>query len=361
MRKHAQKPQRKEVEVSEGYFGLPKPADLPIVFGARMSLSFPFLLSAVPLYAANVLRETKDGKFPLQRCWFSDGGLASNFPIHFFDTPLPMRPTFAINLVPNTVEAAEVKEIGGKLHRISGLSESREMNKEQREGWDTVWMPTRNATGIASAARFNDFSGLVGFFNAMFDTARNWADTELMALPGYRDRIVHVKLASNEGGLNLNMPPETIAAVSARGELAGELLSARFAPNPGKDPKTGKEIELTWDNHRWVRYRSLMAALEVLARRFRATWIDAIKEKLWRSYAELLGRKRGEKPKSYPLARPGQYEFAVSVTDQFVAFVSGWTGKDQTFDRGRSSSSGGAPRPKPILRAMPPGSNDPRV
>ena len=112
MRKHAQKPQRKEVEVSEGYFGLPKPADLPIVFGARMSLSFPFLLSAVPLYAANVLRETKDGKFPLQRCWFSDGGLASNFPIHFFDTPLPMRPTFAINLVPNTVEAAEVKEIG---------------------------------------------------------------------------------------------------------------------------------------------------------------------------------------------------------------------------------------------------------
>jgi hypothetical protein len=222
-------------------------------------------------------------------------------------------------------------------------------------------MPTRNATGIASAARFNDFSGLVGFFSAMFDTARNWADTELMALPGYRDRIVHVKLASKEGGLNLNMAPEIIAAVSARGELAGELLAARFAPNPGKDPKTGKEIELTWDNHRWVRYRSVMAALEVLARRFRATWIDAAKEKLWRSYAELLGRKRGEKPKSYPLARRGQYEFAVSVTDQFVAFVSGWTGKDQTFDRGRSSSSGGAPRPKPILRAMPPGSNDPRA
>jgi predicted acylesterase/phospholipase RssA len=361
MRKHAQKPQRKEVEVPEGYFGLPKPADLPIVLGARMSLSFPLLLSAVPLYAANVLRKTKDGKFPLECCWFSDGGLTSNFPIHFFDTPLPMRPTFAINLVPYTVEAAEVEEIGGKLRRISGLGESREMNKEQHEGWDKVWMPTRNATGIASAARFNDFSGLVGFFSAMFDTARNWADTELMALPGYRDRIVHVKLASKEGGLNLNMAPEIIAAVSARGELAGELLAARFAPNPGKDPKTGKEIELTWDNHRWVRYRSVMAALEVLARRFRATWIDAAKEKLWRSYAELLGRMRGEKPKSYPLARRGQYEFAVSVTDQFVAFVSGWTGKDQTFDRGRSSSSGGAPRPKPILRAMPPGSNDPRA
>ena len=120
----------------------------------------------------------------------------------------------------------------------------------------------------------------------MFDTVRNWADTELMALPGYRDRIVHVKLASNEGGLNLNMPPEIITAVSVRGERAGELLAARFAPDPGKDPKTGKDIELTWDNHRWVRYRSMMAALEVLARRLRAAWIDAAQQKPWLSYGD---------------------------------------------------------------------------
>jgi hypothetical protein len=182
-----------------------------------------------------------------------------------------------------------------------------------------------------------------------------------MAMPGYRDRIVHVKLAPNEGGLNLSMPPDIIAAVSERGERAGELLAARFAPEPGKDPKTGKDIELTWDNHRWIRYRSMMAALEVLARRFRATWIDVDKQKPWRSYGELLRRKRREKPASYPLTRPGQYAFAVSVTDQLVNFVAGWTTKDQSFDRGKSSSSGGAPRPKPILRVMPPGSNDPRV
>src|SRR5262249_34368834 len=181
----------------------------------------------------------------------------------------------------------------------------------------------------------------VGFFSAMFDTARNWADTELMALPGYRDRIGHVKLAPNEGGLNLNMPPEIIASVSARGARAAELLVARFAPHPTKDPKTGKEIELTWDNHRWVRYRSMMAALEVSARRFRATWIDGVKQKPWRSFDELLRRNRREKPVSYPLVRPGQYDFAVSVTDQFVDFVAGWTEKDQTFDRGGSSSTGG--------------------
>ena len=61
------------------------------------------------------------------------------------------------------------------------------------------------------------------------------------------------------------------------------------------------------------------------------------------------------------LLDPGQYAFAISVTDQLVNFVAGWTTKDQTFDRGKSSSSGGAPRPKSVLRVMPPGSNDPRV
>jgi hypothetical protein len=105
----------------------------------------------------------------------------------------------------------------------------------------------------------------------------------------------------------------------------------------------------------------MMAALEVLARCFRATWIDAGKQKPWRSYDKLLRRKRDEKPTSYPFARPGQYAFAISVTDQLVDFVAGWTTEDQTFDRGKSSSSGGAPRPKPVLRVMPPGSNAPRV
>lgn len=34
----------------------------------------------------------------LQKNWFSDGGICSNFPIHFFDDWLPNRPTFGINL-----------------------------------------------------------------------------------------------------------------------------------------------------------------------------------------------------------------------------------------------------------------------
>ena len=73
---------------------LPAPADLPVVFGARISLSFPILLQAVPLYMV-----ARPGT-AVVRCWFSDGGITSNFPIHLFDSPLPSRPTFCIDLAP---------------------------------------------------------------------------------------------------------------------------------------------------------------------------------------------------------------------------------------------------------------------
>jgi hypothetical protein len=136
-----------------------------------MSLSFPILLSAVPLYAANFEREPRSGKFPLERCWFSDGGLTSKFPIHFFDTPLPDRPTFGINLVPDTVETTEIDETEERLDRVSGLGRVGASGEQAKgEGWDKVWMPSSNSTGISSAARFNTFDGLVGFFGALFDT-----------------------------------------------------------------------------------------------------------------------------------------------------------------------------------------------
>jgi hypothetical protein len=81
------------------YFPFPDVADLPLVVGARMSLSFPVLLQAVPLYAVDwTLKSNHDGTPELERCWFSDGGICSNLPIHFFDTLLPSRPTFALSL-----------------------------------------------------------------------------------------------------------------------------------------------------------------------------------------------------------------------------------------------------------------------
>ena len=71
-----------------------KPDDLPVVVGARMSLSFPLLIAAVPLYPRRLLGNDRQ---PVKLS-FSDGGISSNFPIHFFDALLPRRPTFGISL-----------------------------------------------------------------------------------------------------------------------------------------------------------------------------------------------------------------------------------------------------------------------
>jgi hypothetical protein len=47
------------IEVPNDFHPIPAAPDLPILLGARMSLSFPILLSAVPLYAANVTATNK--------------------------------------------------------------------------------------------------------------------------------------------------------------------------------------------------------------------------------------------------------------------------------------------------------------
>jgi predicted acylesterase/phospholipase RssA len=93
------------IAARSGLVPLPSPGDLPVVVAVRMSLSFPILISAVPLWGFDFSYAAKDdrgerGEPRLSRCWFSDGGLTSNFPIHFFDGPIPRWPTFAFNLTP---------------------------------------------------------------------------------------------------------------------------------------------------------------------------------------------------------------------------------------------------------------------
>lgn len=352
MKAHAA-PKARNIEADKSFFRLPAAADLPILVGARMSLSFPFLLSAVPLYAP--FYQTGK-KAELRKCWFSDGGLTSNFPIHFFDGPLPSRPTFGINLVPASVDVTEKAAPGG------GLESGRSQAATKQDPWLNVRMPTTNSSGVQDVARFNEIEdgNVVDFFMMLFDTARNWGDTELMAMPGYRDRIVHVALAKDEGGMNLNMPPATIASIGDRGECAGTLLAVRFAPEPGVDPKTKKLVRLTWDNHRWVRYRSMMAALEDLIRRFQNRWEGSAQKGGPRTYAQLLTRGPSSKPQSYPFSNKAQREFAAKVTGEFVDFVKASFDNDRSFDLGESSKQGRSPRPKPKLRVMPLGSNDPR-
>ena len=67
---------------------------MPVVVAARLSLSFPLLFSAVPVWAIDY--EAPRPKRCLKRCQLSDGGVSSNFPIHLFDAALPGWPTFGL-------------------------------------------------------------------------------------------------------------------------------------------------------------------------------------------------------------------------------------------------------------------------
>ena len=211
--------------VPDGYLELPR-EDLPIVVAARLAMSFPLLISAVPLYAIDYERTRRDRG--LSRCWMSDGGLCSNFPIHLFDSFVPMWPTFGIALL--------------------------ERNPYRRN--EKVWLPEKHYEGGADSwDRFADSKGLgllTGFLVSLWKAAWRWNDTTMMRMPGVRDRVVRVLLEPGEGGVNINMPGKAILSMSEKyGKPAAEAFRRKFADygSPG------------WPEHRWVRFNRLLIAL----------------------------------------------------------------------------------------------------
>jgi len=314
-----------------GLLPLPAPADLPVVVGARMSLSYPILISAVPLYACDFSRPANQeakarGEPPAyEHCWFSDGGICLNFPVYLFDQPVPRWPAFGINLRPFPPD----------------LSRS-------RAEADNVFMPSTNRDGILERwQRFDrdphggavaDSARLAGFFGAIFDAMQNWHDNTYLPAPGYRDRIAHVCQADDEGGMNLEMPPDVIAALAERGRAAGQKLCALYAP-----PSPPAPDALSWDNHRWVRYRSTLAVLAEFLQAFRAG--VECPEPGDRPMVELIRRGPDDPPNGYRWAPGGQQQTAEEATARLVECARGLAeGADV---------AAGAPRPAPVLRIMP--------
>jgi len=210
---------------------LPDAENMPVIVVTRFSLSFPVLLSAVPLWRASF---DAAGQPHPQQHWFSDGGITSNFPIHFFDSPLPRWPTFGINLGP-------------------AGSEPLDPNDQSKN----IWTPKTNDEG--STPRWSGISSLPQFGQSILDTMQNWMDNAQTKVPGFRDRIVLIKHDKDEGGMNLNMPADFICNFARRGREAGKLLARRFAVVDPTNPEP-----LSWENHRWVRFRSVMPLVEDL-------------------------------------------------------------------------------------------------
>jgi hypothetical protein len=237
---------------------LPSNVNLPVVVAVRMSLSFPALLSAVPLYAVDFTRKsnqrpadatrTQDTPFALRatRIWFSDGGIASNMPLHFFDAPLPGHPTFAVDLKAEHPDFPIDRE------------------KKAAEQPGRVYLPTDNNSGrLRYWPAPNDarpVGGLVGFLISIVHTMQNWRDELQFPYPGYRDRIVQISQLADEGGLNLDMPAANIDRLSDAGAYAAERLIARFYPPDAPATSAG------WKNHREVRLRTFLGVLEEMAR-----------------------------------------------------------------------------------------------
>ncbi len=234
-----------------GYYYLPNEEKLPVVVCTRMSLSFPILLSAVPLYtlstqAYNDFRDRKiarleaDPKYgQLQLNWFSDGGICSNFPIQFFDVWLPKWPTFGFNLtkLSSTYATSALQPCDETAQSAAAAA--------RKQSDEPVYLPKPEDRQDPD---WDNLNSLLSFAQAIFGTAQNYRDTLQANLPSYRERIVQIRLNKDEGGLNLAMPKAIIDKVVSKGQEAGATLC--------------KPDEFNFDHHVWVRFLVLMAQLE---------------------------------------------------------------------------------------------------
>lgn len=285
---------------------LPLPAwrDLPVVVGARMSLSFPLLIAAVPLYTISVAgqRELSAGRTlhagHIQRHMFSDGGIASNFPIHFFDRWLPTHPTFGINLVQLPADEADNEQFLQTLLAGAGAEAAAEplqsgmfvkqayLGRADFRAAAPVPSPQMRATAPFSNPQgeiylppagpsdeyieWRAIGSLPAFFWSIFGTAQNYRDTAQARLPSYNERVVRVRLKPDEGGLNLRMPRQTIAAIMRKGQLAGHALLPQ-EPEAAARRRGG----FKFDEHRWVRLVMLLSEIDQQLRDMRAAYDDS--------------------------------------------------------------------------------------
>ena len=236
MVKYAARPIRDDVieALGDRLHLLPPPEQLPIIVTARMSLSFPVLLSAVPLHGLTPLHVDGEWIVKFVRNWFSDGGITSNLPVHLFDRPLPTYPTYAINLATS-----------------SDIS---------TDPCGNVSRPIKAGQGRLPAT--SEISSTVGLLSAVFDTMQNWSDNNLIHTAGFKERICTIRLGSSEGGMNLDMPPERILPLIERGRCAGlNLSSMRTGDLTNTEIEPSNAALHQWDRHRWTRFRIAGAGL----------------------------------------------------------------------------------------------------
>ena len=273
---------------------LPDAPSMPVAIAARISLSFPGLISALPLLCVDYSRGP--GHRELITAWFSDGGIASNFPMHFFDAPWPSRPTFGLNL------DKEHPDYPGEM----------------------VWRPQKTLSGIFP--RSHEPTTMFGFASAVVRTMQNWVDASQITMPGFRDRVTELRTGVGEGGLNLRMKQELIDKLALRGSRA----ALEFA-------------DFDFPLHEWVRYRAVMNALSESLDMMATRWPETENVE---GYKRLIARYAGT-PGDYQL-NPADARADAGATELLMRVVGQWE------QAGYPATAPTVPEPKPRLRQMPP-------
>jgi len=337
---------------SFGYHPLPTRATLPVIVAVRMSLSFPVLLSAVPLYrygwevAANARRAQSSRAMPsvddetsdvtdapdarldasgesavesaaryveanVRRVLFSDGGICSNFPVQMFDAVLPGWPTFGINLRDDLASPASPA--------------------------DRAYLPTRGAALPPEdyAIALEGTRGVLSFGTAIIRTMQNWRDNLQRAAPGFRDRVLTIRHTAAEGGLNLDMSPPDIAAMAASGDAGAQRLIDAFA----------RPADLASDHftyHRWVRVRSLLGVLQGMLHDIHqgATVLDNHPP-----YPDLI--------RDAPAYVGASYRLSDDARNAAVQLLDALDQLDRSLEGDRADFARTAPRPEVELRIQP--------
>ena len=248
------------IDEDKGLWAIPRNEHMPVIVAVRMSLSFPVLFTAVPLWAKDhasirVQQELSDQPIDSNpewsRVWMSDGGISSNFPIHMFDSFLPGRPTFAMSL----------DELPTELQNAP---------PDRR-----IVIP--DAKSKAPSLPLADIGNLVDFGWSVLNSAKDWQDQLLAGMPGQRERIARVYLSKKEGGLNIAMPREISEALMGYGAEIGTAFSG--ANESGKSA-------LDFDTHRVKRALIAYEQLQDTILRTSVRWRDANYGNLLQNHAD---------------------------------------------------------------------------
>lgn len=276
--------------VGDGYLELPVGA-LPVVVAVRLSMSFPGLISAVPLHAVNHHRRS------IERCWISDGGLCSNFPIHLFDSFLPMWPTFGISL------------------------DSRAKGDSRR-----VWLPEFHTSGRADtwdSGPEESFWKAGAFVGSIWKTTWRWNDSTMMRMPGVRDRVVRIYLAREEGGVNIRMDANKIRMLAnTYGKEAARAFIRKFVSSGSRG----------WQEHRWVRLNCLLIAMRDRIRNFgRAVAMDRHTTRLAAQLAAAHTSAPLRKPQDRSWSWPSEEPLDLDQVKELKALVNALLHLEQAF------------------------------